>query len=196
MKKRYLIMSSFFLVGTVLTVMAFLFQHNDERRNEELETQNAQAVDTVKELRINASTKYVVEIYDGTTDVTISEERTVPAEIAGMSREDLEQYIRDYNETMDVQRREEEPNEMELVSFSKEKVVMREIYLGAEEETGFYLKATQGEVVIYHNDRVTPYENTGILVELLPEEERKKLEEGYYVEDEKELYSILENFSS
>ncbi len=196
MKKKYLFMSSFFLIGTIFTLVYFIRQQNVSQRSVELEKQNAETVDTVKELRIGADTKYIVECYDGTTGVTTSEERTVPAEIAGMSREDLEQYVRDYNQTMDVERTIEEPDQMEVVSFSKEKVVVREIYQGEEEETGFYLKAEQGEVIIYHNDQVTPYENTGILIELLPEEERSKLEEGFYVADEKELYSILENFSS
>ena len=43
---------------------------------------------------------------------------------------------------------------------------------------------------------MTPYEYTGIQAEVLPEEEKNKLMTGYFVADEKELYSILENLSS
>ena len=42
----------------------------------------------------------------------------------------------------------------------------------------------------------TPYENTGIQADVLPEDEQEKLREGFFVQDEKELYSILENLSS
>ena len=41
-----------------------------------------------------------------------------------------------------------------------------------------------------------PYEYTGILIDNLPEEEQQKLKEGFFVKDEEELYSMLENFSS
>jgi len=34
------------------------------------------------------------------------------------------------------------------------------------------------------------------LIDNLPEEEKQKLKEGFFVKDEKELYSMLENFSS
>lgn len=196
MKRKYLYVSSFFALATIFTLMFFTDQQKENTNKEQLEKQNAETVDTVKEIRVNASTKYVIENYDGTTGVTTTEEETVPAEIAGMSREELEQYVRDYNQTTDVERTAEEPDQMELISFSKEKVVVREIYEGAEEEKGFYLKAANGEVIIYHNDQVTPYENTGILTEILPQEEQIKLQEGFYVADEKELYSILENLSS
>ncbi len=196
MKKRYLFMSSFFMLATIFTVIYFMNGRNTSQSRRALEDQNAETVDTVKELRISAATKYVVESYDGTTGVVTNEERPVPAELAGMTRQELEEYVRDYNESVDVERAKEEPDQMEVVSFSKEKLVLREIYQGEEEETGFYLKIDGGEVVIYHNDQVTPYENTGILAEIIPEEERKQLEEGYYVANEKELYSILENLSS
>ena len=54
----------------------------------------------------------------------------------------------------------------------------------------FFLKEEEGQVVVYHEDQKTPYEYTGILIDNLPEEE------GFFVKDEKELYSMLENFSS
>ena len=60
----------------------------------------------------------------------------------------------------------------------------------------FFLKEEEGQVVVYHEDQKTPYEYTGILIDNLPEEEKQKLKEGFFVKDEKELYSMLENFSS
>lgn len=196
MKRKYLYVGSFFVFVLVLAMLYRSGNMEVRRRESKEQAGNTQTVDTVKEWRISASTKYVVESYDGTTGVSTSEERPVPAEIAGMTRREMEEYVREYNQSSRVDVREEEPDQIELISFSKEKVVLREIYEDTEMETGFYLKIAQGELVIYHNDQVTPYENTGILAEVLPEEERARLEEGYYVKDEKELYAILENLSS
>ncbi len=86
--------------------------------------------------------------------------------------------------------------DMKLLSFSKEKLVIRKSYHEPEQERGFFLKLTDGEVAIYHRDGKTLYEKTGIMEESIPEDEVKKLRKGYIVKDEKDLYSILENFSS
>lgn len=192
MKKKYLYVSSFFMLGAIVTFVFFVSYQIYDRGQQE----TTDEVDTVKELRVNSSMKYVVESYDDTTGVVTSEERTIPSELAGMTREELEQYIADYNQNLQEERTEDEPDSMEMISFSKEKIVVRETYAGEEEEKGFYLKITDGEVVIYHNDMQTAYEYTGIMEEVLPDKERKKLQKGFFVEDEKELYSLLENLSS
>ena len=196
MKKRYLFMSSFFIIGTVFTLIYFLSYRSYDRGQEEVVKQDTHTVDTVKEIRVNSSMKYVVENYDGTTGVVTKEEGTVAAKIAGKTREELESYITEYNQKLQEAAIPEAPDSVELISFSKDKVVIRENYLGAEEETGFYIKLQDQEVVIFHNDQVTPYEYTGIREEVLPESELEKLREGFFVEDEKELYSVLENLSS
>lgn len=196
MKKRYLFMSSFFIIGTVFTLIYFLSYRSYDRGQEEVVKQDTHPVDTVKEIRVNSSMKYVVENYDGTTGVVTKEEGTVPAKIAGKTREELESYITEYNQKLQEAAIPEAPDSVELISFSKDKVVIRENYLGAEEETGFFIKLQGQEVVIFHNDQVTPYEYTGIREEVLPESELEKLREGFFVEDEKELYSVLENLSS
>ena len=40
------------------------------------------------------------------------------------------------------------------------------------------------------------YEYTQISLEMLPEDLREQVLEGYYMENEGELYSFLENYSS
>jgi hypothetical protein len=66
-----------------------------------------------------------------------------------------------------------------------------------EKQPRFYLRFTEdGEVAVYEKDGETLYEKTGIRKENIPEDEVEKLEKGYAVKNKKELYSILENFSS
>lgn len=198
MKKKYLFMSSFFVIGTIFTLLFFWsYQAYDEEIQEvRTEKETSRTVDTVKELRTNTSMKYVREIYDGTTGVVTNEDGTMPAELAGLTREELEASLSEYNQAIVEKGTTDGPDHKELISFSRDRIVIRETYSGAEEEEGFFLKAVDGEVTIFHNDQVTPYENTGIQVDVLPEDERQKLTEGYFVADERELYSILENLSS
>ncbi|MCM1244267.1 MAG: hypothetical protein NC293_01330 [Roseburia sp.] len=196
MRKRYLFMSSFFIIGTIFTLVFFLSYKSYDKEREEIQREEVHTVDTVKELRVNDTMKYVVESYDGTTGVVTSGEETIPAELAGKTRKEVEAYITEYNQTLSENKSVEEPDHLELISFSKDKLVVRETYSGEEEEKGFFLKLENEEVVIFHNDMVTPYEYTGIRGEVLPENEREMLLAGYFVEDEKELYSVLENLSS
>lgn len=189
-------MSSFFIIGTIFTLVFFLSYKSYDKEREEIQREEVHTVDTVKELRVNDTMKYVVESYDGTTGVVTSGEETIPAELAGKTRKEVEAYITEYNQTLSENKSVEEPDHLELISFSKDKLVVRETYSGEEEEKGFFLKLENEEVVIFHNDMVTPYEYTGIRGEVLPENEREMLLAGYFVEDEKELYSVLENLSS
>lgn len=197
MKKTYLFVSSFFVLGTIITLMFFWSYRIYEQDTQKTETgEKTETVDTVQEIQVNSSMKYIVEVYDGITGITTTEENSVPEEIAGLTREELESYISDYNKMVETNGVSDGPDSKELVSFSKDRVVIREMYSGAEVEEGFYLKIENGEVVIFHNDQTTPYEYTGILEDTIPADEREKLMTGYFVADEKELYSILENLSS
>lgn len=198
MKKKYLFMSSFFVIGTIFTLMFFWSYKVYDKSTQEVpvEEEAADTVDTVAEPRTNASMKYVLETYDDTTGVVTSEEAEVPEELAGLTREELEDLFSQYNQSVAEGGVADGPDSKELISFSKDRIVVRETYSGAEEEEGFFLKSENGEVVIFHRDQVTPYENTGIQSDVLPEDEQEKLREGFFVADEKELYSILENLSS
>lgn len=66
----------------------------------------------------------------------------------------------------------------------------------AEKNEGYYLCELQGYVVVYLGDRQTIYEMTEIAVEALPEQVRREVETGKFVETVNELYGFLENYSS
>ena len=196
MKRRYLYVSIFFVFGMLMTLLFFHSYRSYKKEHQSAVKNRVNPVDTVKEIRTNTSMKYIVEVYEGVTGVITREESTIPAEIAGKTRKELEQYFADYNEAHEGETNKEIPQQKELISFSKDQIVVRENYLVDEEERSFFLKAEEGQVVVYHEDQKTPYEYTGIPVDSLPEEEKKKLEQGFFVKDEEELYSMLENLSS
>lgn len=196
MKRRYLYVSIFFVFGMLMTLLFFHSYRSYKKEHQSAVKSQLNPVDTVKEIRTNTSMKYIVEVYEGVTGVITREESTIPAEIAGKTREELEQYFAAYNEAHEGEQNKEIPQQKELISFSKDQIVVRENYLVVEEERSFFLKAEEGQVVVYHEDQKTPYEYTGIPVDSLPEEEKEKLEQGFFVKDEEELYSMLENLSS
>ena len=196
MKRRYLYVSIFFVFGMLMTLLFFHSYRSYKKEHQNAVKSQLNPVDTVKEIRTNTSMKYIVEVYEGVTGVITREESTIPAEIAGKTREELEQYFAAYNEAHEGEQNKEIPQQKELISFSKDQIVVRENYLVVEEERRFFLKAEEGQVVVYHEDQKTPYEYTGIPVDSLPEEEKEKLEQGFFVKDEEELYSMLENLSS
>ena len=60
----------------------------------------------------------------------------------------------------------------------------------------FYLSEDQGYIIVLKSDRKTVYEYTNIPVEELPVLIQTEVKNGKYIEDEKELFGFLENYSS
>lgn len=60
----------------------------------------------------------------------------------------------------------------------------------------YVLLAEDGFVAVYQADRETLYATTGILLESLPENLRREIEDGKIIESEEQLYNFLENYSS
>lgn len=66
----------------------------------------------------------------------------------------------------------------------------------ALKEDCYYLMEINGYIVVYLSDKKTPYEYTDILYDELPEKIRDEIRNGKYIENTRELYSFLENYSS
>ena len=131
MKKRYLFMSSFFVIGTIITLI-FFQSYRSYYADSNVNEQKTNPVDTVKEIRVDSTMKYVIENYDAMTGIVTQEETTVPAELAGKTRGEVEEYIVHYNQELKEKGVPDAPDSVELISFSKDKVVIRENYLGEE----------------------------------------------------------------
>ncbi len=199
MKRKYGVICCFFGASLLLAVMCYgsyrYSQKVVEEKVREKEAELSTEVVSNKEQRITSETRFIVELYHADTEETVTEERTMPSEYAGKTRGELLEYLKDSLEAQKQEEGEEYLTNLELVSFSKEKLVIRKVYTEPE-ESAYYLTAVEGEVVIYDGDKTKLLERTGILTANLPVEEIQKLEQGYRVESEKDLYSILENFSS
>ena len=65
-----------------------------------------------------------------------------------------------------------------------------------ELEICYYIKESDGYVIVYEADKKTAYEYTSILVEDLPEHVQKQLKEGIKFTSLTQVYGFLENYSS
>ena len=198
-RRRYGVICCFFVASLLLALMCYgSYRYSlkvTEENLKEQEKRKTAEVGNNKEQRITSETRFIVELYHRDTEEIVTEERTMPSEYAGKTRSELLVYLKESLETAKKEEGEEYLSNIELVSFSKEQLILRKIY-EEPEESAYYLTELDGEVVVYDGDKTKLLEKTGILTINLPAEEIQKLKQGYRVESEKDLYSILENFSS
>lgn len=202
MKRRYIVISSFFVAVLLLGFFCYASMGYTRKISGKAAKRTGQepyialAVSNANQ-KTNSETRCIIEIFNADTEELVCEERAMPAEYAGMTREQLEESLLYSKNHMELDEKEAGLTDIRLVRFSKSEVVIRKTYEEPEQEEGYYLRLTDdGEVAIYHSDGKTLFEETGIRKENLPAEEVRRLENGYAVKNEKELYSILENFSS
>lgn len=212
MKKIAVYAISFFSLVILLTTCYFLSyrfalkQFNDKatEQSEEVkkislaniqnESQDV-AVETKKTVSVDAV--YLEKIYDVNTEELKEESKNIPNDFVGKTRQEIIEKLNDYvqNKTLD------EYNagliSFELESFSPEKIVVKKTYNSKAIIFKYYMCIENNQVVVYYSNREDLYDaNTGVLVEDLSEEDKIKLMYGKYLEDETEIYSILENYTS
>lgn len=144
MRRRYIIISCFFVASILLGVMCYgSYRYSErvaeERRKEETKTEQTEAG---TEQKVTSDTKYILEIYNEDTEELVKEERDMPSEYAGMTREEMEAYLKQCVNAMAADEQEAGLTDMRLVSFSKEKLVIRKSYREPKQERGFFLSSS------------------------------------------------------
>lgn len=158
---------------------------------------NAKSVTaSTEEDTLSINTVYQVQRYDVQKDTTATDYETLPQDLVGFTREQADDYFKDYMNRLPVEEYLDGLQSIGIVSFSAERLVVKRIYDSSKVTYRFYLIAVDGEVVVYYGDKKTVYEYTGIETKNLSKEERTMLKKGLEVKDEEELYGILENYSS
>ena len=153
-----------------------------------------QASSSQETLRATAS--YFLETCYLQSQTEEREQLAVPGFMVGIDRRGLTAYIEGYMETMPVNEYLNGLVSYEIVSFSADKVVLRKTYNETKVENQFYICNREDFVVVYYSDLRTVYEYTEIRIDNLREENRHAVEQGFYVKDAQELYSILEGYTS
>ncbi|SHO50204.1 BofC C-terminal domain-containing protein [Anaerocolumna xylanovorans] len=161
--------------------------------------EGSEAGDTAASAVTNAvlpTTQYTLQTYDMKTGSLKEEELPTPSYLIGLNREEVMQYLKEYLADLSLSEFEKGLVSFELISFSKDNIVLRKTYNSDSVEYKYFLKAVDGYIVAYYGDQKTVYNYTGVSVENLALEDRLQLEKGIFVKDLDELYAILENYSS
>lgn len=143
-----------------------------------------------------ADTEYVLEETDILRGTSVETSWKIPHKYIGMDRENFLETMDLYAEHPPLSEIERGFVGLEVLSFSRERVVVRMDYRYVQPSESFYLAVTDHEVVVYLEDRTTVYINTGIALEDLPEVLQLQIMDMLFVPDEETLYDFLETYSS
>lgn len=158
--------------------------------------EGAREVSRTDEVQLKPDTRYYLEtcfVSDGTGT---KEQLPIPGFLIGLSREELTTYLKGYMEYLPINEYLAGLVSYEILSFSDEEVTLRKTYDEDRVEYRFFLCEKNERITVYYSDRKTVYEYTEIEISTLPQEVQRKLQQGFYVKDAKELYSILEGYTS
>ncbi|WP_099467633.1 hypothetical protein [Konateibacter massiliensis] len=201
MKKTYML--SLFLFA-VLSVSMYYLTYNvskdmyeeDSSQMEIEEEDLVIAADANKEQTVTNTTKYILEHYNS-KEYTLNEETLpTPADFVGLTREELIDYLQEYEQAPSLEDKQLGFESFELVSFSKDQIVLRKSYHPYADNYKYYMVAENGYVTVYYIDKSTVYEYTNIVVDELPDELKEEVQNGKYISSLDDLYNFLENYSS
>lgn len=168
-----------------------------ETKMDDLEQQMEESMEAqTSNNTLSENAVYQIQSYNSLTDTTTTDYESLPSDMVGYTMEDAESFCEDYMNNMPVEDFLDGLQNMNVVSFATDRLVVRKSYDISKVKFRFYLIASQGEVVVYYGDMKTVYEETGISVDSLSKADRKALKNGIEVKDEEELFGILENYSS
>ncbi len=141
-------------------------------------------------------TNYVLEEADILNHTVVETSTRLPDRYIGMDREQFLQAMKTYESSPPLSEQERGFVSLEVISFSRERVVVRKNYRFVQPSSSFYLAVYNNEVIVYLEDKETVYIETHIQLDSLPEQLQEQIIEMMWIENEEKLYSFLENYSS
>ncbi len=145
---------------------------------------------------LSVDTEYVLEETDIVNNTVVETSWKLPDKYVGMNREQFLAAMESYAAFPPLSELERGFVGLEVLSFSRERVVIQMNYQYLQPSSSFYLAVLNNEVVVYLEDMETIYINTGIELESLPEDLQMDIIQMLWVKDEESLYNFLETYSS
>lgn len=168
-----------------------------ERLLQQMIKENEEAVSAAtSQEKLRETASYFLETCYLQSQTEEREQLALPGFMVGINRRELTAYVEGYMESMPVNEYLNGLISYEIVSFAEDKVVLRKTYDETKVENKFYICRRGDFIVVYYSDLRTVYEYTEIRVDSLTEEIQQTIEQGFYVKDLQELYSILEGYTS
>lgn len=166
-----------------------------EEKDTDIVTENLTEVSSNMET-LSVDTEYVLEETDIVTGSVVETVWKLPDKYIGLNREQFLDAMESYEMFPPLAEMERGFVDLEVLSFSRERVVVQMNYQYLQPSTSFYLAVRNNEVVVYLEDMETIYINTGIQLDSLPEDTQMEIMQMIWVEDEESLYNFLEAYSS
>lgn len=141
-------------------------------------------------------TEYVIEEKDLDDETVVETSWRLPMKYVGMNREQFLEAMEEYEAFPPLSEMERGFVSLEVLSFSRDRVVVQMNYRFLAPTSSFYLAVYDNEVVVYLEDKETIYIETDILLEQLPEELQQGIIDMMWMPDEEALYDFLETYSS
>lgn len=141
-------------------------------------------------------TEYVLEETDVTNHTVVETTWRLPDKYIGMNREQFLEAMENYEAFPPLSEQERGFIGLEVLSFSRERVVVQMNYRYVQPSVSFYLGVYDNEVIVYLEDLETVYIETDIRLDSLPEALQSEIIQMMWLEDEEALYNFLESYSS
>lgn len=145
---------------------------------------------------LSVETEYVLEERDIDGQTTVETTWKLPDKYVGMNREQFLEAMELYEAFPPLSEMERGFVSLEVLSFSRERVVVQMNYRYVRPSSSFYLAVYDNEVLVYLEDKETVYIETDIKLDQLPEETQQDIIDMLWIENEEELYDFLEAYSS
>lgn len=141
-------------------------------------------------------TAYVLKETDVLHHTAVETTQRLPNKYVGMNREQFLEAMELYEAFPPLSEMERGFVSLEVLSFSRERVVVQMNYRYVQPSESFYLAVFNNKVVVYLEDRKTVYIETEIELDSLPEQLQRDVIQMMWIENEEKLYNFLENYSS
>ncbi len=147
-------------------------------------------------LVISSDTMCIYELYYIDTGEYVRYQSSPGADIAGLTRSQLVSWLKEYMDNLSIKEYEEGLVSYNLISFSKDKVVLQKVYDRTRVQYKYFITVRNCEVIVYYSDKKTVFEHTGIRLEPMEVELQHILQKGIPVKDIEELYDFLAAITS
>lgn len=141
-------------------------------------------------------TEYVLEETDVLYHTVVETIWRLPDKYVGMNRDQFLKAMEVYEAFPPLSELERGFVGLEVLSFSRERVVVQMNYKYVQPSSSFYLAAYDNKVIVYLEDKRTVYIETEIQLDSLPFEIQESIMDMMWIENEEKLYDFLENYSS
>nr|WP_297939326.1 hypothetical protein [uncultured Lachnoclostridium sp.] len=208
MKKAAIYAISFLSLSVLLSTCYFVsyrYALNKFNRNATEQSGVTKKLSGTGSYDVSANTKttvskdasYTLQIYDLATDKLKEKKENIPNDFVGMTRDQIINRLNVYVQNKSLDEYNKGLVSWQLVSFAPDRVVVKKTYNSEGILYKYFMIIRDGNVVVYYSDKKTIYEDeTGINLDELSEVDKRELMYGKWIQDENELYSLLDGYTS